>query len=993
MAVSRERTYSVFISYSRKTDATLAPALEQALERFAKPWNRMRALNVFRDDSELSVNPGLWASIAAALADSEFFVLLASPAAASSTWVGREVEHWLAHRDINRLLIVVTDGDVLWESSAGDFNWTRTSALPDALRGVFGEEPRYVDLRWARGRERLTLDDDRFRDAVADIAATLHGRPKADMVGEQVRQHRRTIRLARGAIVVLSFLTLAALAAASFAVWQSRVAANERDAARGRELAARSSAELDVDPVAAVRLAAAGVRSQQLPETEHALRAAFSDTRLGASSVLRGHEETLFGAEFDAAGTRIVTASDDGTARIWDATTGASVAILRGRPGETSTAVFDAEGKRVVTAGSPGVVVVWDAATGRTIATLHNRGNVVYRASFDPRGRRVITADDIGARVWNAATGALLMTLRHPAGCFDASFAADGSRIVTAGNDGIAQIWDAATGKRLVDLPQSGRYLRSAAFDPTGRRILTVADNGAARVWNPAGAKPPRDLGTVQDAAFDESGTRVVTAGADGAARVWNAAAGRSVATLAGGGSGLTRVAFDPTGRRVVAGREDGTALVWDVSTGETVAVLYGHENTVVSVDFDPAGRRIVTASSDGTARVWDTSERIAPVLRAGTVSGIAFDSDGRFVSGNVGRPVRIWDVESWRPVARPHDRTERFVRALDGTTQLRDATAQPPGVAPAGALAFNRDGSLVAVQGDNSTVLVRHSSDGKTVAVLRGHSRATSSPYAVGITHAAFDPTGDHIVTVGLDGTARIWVSTTGRQVAVLRGHGNIVRSAVFDPTGTRVVTTGQEGNGRIWDAATGATDATLPGASAPTVFDARGDLLVTLGQHGTALVWDAATGERLAVLRDDEPVATAAISPDGRFIVTLGRAGTARIHTCRACGTIEDLLDEAADYPGLRPLPASLDRLVAWRAKVLARVRNVVADVLGRAPRDVTEDASLPNDLGLEYLTEIELVIELEDTFGIKISDAAMKRIEAGTVAGVANYIAARA
>src|SRR5262245_8880248 len=210
-AAGERRTYDAFISYSRQADASLAPALEQGLERFAKPWNRLRAVNVFRDDSELSANPALWDSIAAALDDSEFFVLLASPPAARSTWVGREVEHWRAYRDVDRLLLVVTDGEVAWDEGANDFAWTVTTALPQALHGAFVQEPRYVDMRWALGRERLTLDDDQFRENVADLAATLHGRPKADMIGEQVRQHRRTIRLARGAIVVLSVTTVAAL--------------------------------------------------------------------------------------------------------------------------------------------------------------------------------------------------------------------------------------------------------------------------------------------------------------------------------------------------------------------------------------------------------------------------------------------------------------------------------------------------------------------------------------------------------------------------------------------------------------------------------------------------------------------------------------------------------------------------------------------------------------------------------------------------------------
>jgi WD domain, G-beta repeat len=257
--------------------------------------------------------------------------------------------------------------------------------LPEALRTAFPEEPRYVDLRWAQGRERLTLDDDRFRENVADLAATLHRRPKADMVGEQVRQHRHTIRLARGAIVVLSVTTVGALTAAALAVWQKRVATDQRDSARARELAARAAAALEIDPVVAVRIAAEGVRLKPLPEAEDELRAALADSRLGASAVLRGHRGPVFVATFDPTGTRVLTASDDGTARIWDAATGAILAVLHGRPGDTSIAVFDHQGTRVVTAGSPGIVSVWDAATGKRLVTLKRRRNAVFRTSFDPQ--------------------------------------------------------------------------------------------------------------------------------------------------------------------------------------------------------------------------------------------------------------------------------------------------------------------------------------------------------------------------------------------------------------------------------------------------------------------------------------------------------------------------------------------------------------------------------------------------------------------------------
>jgi hypothetical protein len=83
--------YDAFISYSHTLDGALARALQTGLERFAKPWYRPRALRVFRVTTNLAANPDLWSSIETALASSAWLALMASPNAAQSKWVNREV--------------------------------------------------------------------------------------------------------------------------------------------------------------------------------------------------------------------------------------------------------------------------------------------------------------------------------------------------------------------------------------------------------------------------------------------------------------------------------------------------------------------------------------------------------------------------------------------------------------------------------------------------------------------------------------------------------------------------------------------------------------------------------------------------------------------------------------------------------------------------------------------------------------------------------------
>ena len=113
------KSYDAFISYSH-ADAVFAPVLQRGLQHLAKPWNRRRAMEVFRDETSLAASPGLWPVIQAALDASRWFVLLASPEAARSEWVGKEITHWVTSKGTDHLLVVVTDGSWSWDKHGGD---------------------------------------------------------------------------------------------------------------------------------------------------------------------------------------------------------------------------------------------------------------------------------------------------------------------------------------------------------------------------------------------------------------------------------------------------------------------------------------------------------------------------------------------------------------------------------------------------------------------------------------------------------------------------------------------------------------------------------------------------------------------------------------------------------------------------------------------------------------------------------------------------------
>ena len=222
--------YDAFISYSHAKDKPIATALQSVIQKLGKPWYRRRSLRIFRDDTSLSATPALWPSIEQALGQSRFLLLLASPEAASSSWVDKEVAYRLKHKSAGTVLIALTDGDLTWDASPNDFAWNGATLLPPALKSAFESEPTWVELRAYRANPR----DARFAELAADFAAAIHGMPKEDLLSQELRQQRRALSLAWSAAATLLVL-------AGAAAWQWTVAAQQRDRAE-RTLTAATEA-------------------------------------------------------------------------------------------------------------------------------------------------------------------------------------------------------------------------------------------------------------------------------------------------------------------------------------------------------------------------------------------------------------------------------------------------------------------------------------------------------------------------------------------------------------------------------------------------------------------------------------------------------------------------------------------------------------------------------------------------------------------------------
>lgn len=214
------KNYDVFVSYSQDYDERLSVALEGGLKRLGKKWNERRALEVFRDQPSLGASSDLRAELIDTVATSRYLLLLLSPGSAVSPWVSDELDQFLNTHSAERILIVLSEGHLSWDEKRKD--WTQDSTIPNRLRGVFTEQPLWVDLRWARDQESdLDMRHSQFRGCVVKLAAPVHGLPPDELEGEDVRAHRKEVRIRRTSAALLGLL-LVGVATASTTAWSFR---------------------------------------------------------------------------------------------------------------------------------------------------------------------------------------------------------------------------------------------------------------------------------------------------------------------------------------------------------------------------------------------------------------------------------------------------------------------------------------------------------------------------------------------------------------------------------------------------------------------------------------------------------------------------------------------------------------------------------------------------------------------------------------------------
>ncbi len=618
------------------------------------------------------------------------------------------------------------------------------------------------------------------------------------------------------------------------------------------------------------------------------------DVASGRLIAVFAHQGAVNSAAFSPDGNRILTASADHSAKLWEAMSGKLITSF-GHEDEVNGAAFSPDGTRILTASSDKTARLWDAGSGKLIASFRHQATV-YRGAFSPDGARILTAcKDRTAKLWDPTSGKVIAVFDHQGEVYDAVFSPDGAQILTASWDRTAKLWNAASGKLIASFAHRD-VVEDAVFSPDGARILTASWDRTAKLWDAASAKLIASFAhqeSLKRARFSPDGARVLTASWDKTVKLWDATSGEPVASFAHQ-DGLYRVTFSPDGTRILTGSADKTAKLWDATSGKLIA-SFDHQDEVTDVEFSPRGTRILTASADKTAKLWNVAsgQLLASFAHQDGVNAAAFSPDGsRILTASKDKTAKLWDAV-----------TGRFIASFDHQDTVNDA-------------AFSPDGARVLTASADHSAKLWDAATGKLI---------NSFAHQDTVYETAFSPDGARILTASADHSAKLWDAASGK-LLVSFDHQDEVLQAAFSPDGARVLTASLDKTARLWDAASGKLLATFVHQAGiyRGAFSPDGTRVLTASADSSAKLWDAASGKLIASFEHQDNVRWAAFSPNGARIATASLDKTARLWDDLTPATLAQQMKPSGGEAERRGSASSLTASAALEVESLAVIAS---------------------------------------------------------------------
>ena len=536
--------------------------------------------------------------------------------------------------------------------------------------------------------------------------------------------------------------------------------------------------------------------------------------------------------QFSPQGKLVLSASDDGTARLWDAENNGELQIFE-HNASVRVARFNRTGTLLVTASEDGTARVWDVESGRPESEPLRHDGAAQAVVFSPDSAFVLTgAEDDTSRLWDIRSGTQVHRWGHREQVNGVTFSPDGKLAVTASDDKTVRIWEVDSGREISGSPLiHSNEIKKVEFSSDGRWLATMADDNV-RIWYFEDQRQfPAVMGArrVESGILSPDGSWVATGTTDGQVAVWDSTTGEAQWPIAGRRhvGPVVHIATNSTGTLVASCGEEGLVCVWDARTGALVGEPLVHKDRVNWAEFSPDSESIATASNTNRVYHWQiaTGEEISELVQSGDCYTVTFDSSGtRLLFAGDNNAAQIFSITRRRDVRRfRHDGD--VVRALfspdgkyvatasvDSTGRILDAQS----LVPVGqrldhnneltCVEFSPNGRLVATGGMDNRARIW--------SVPEGEPKGRPLVHDGAVLWVDFSANSRRILTCSEDGTARVWDTNEGAPASQKLQHGGSVTYGQFTPDGSRVLTVCNDGLARLWSVGPGDSDEFVPPA-----------------------------------------------------------------------------------------------------------------------------------------------------------------------------------
>jgi len=746
--------YKAFISYAQAgIDQQVAVWLQTAIEEYKVPPTLVqlkkrpaRVGKVFRDATDTRFESSLSELLEDKLDASEFLIVLCSPRS-DRPWVNAEVRYFLDQRGPANLIPVLIEGEPPGTFPEPLRELSRCRQQESGEPGLSGvkDAPLAPDLRERPG---IRISEIR-RDALLKIVAALIDCDFDDLRQrdkERAAQQRRN-RVVGGVILVLILACLLgwglyqyrgrllAIAAGQLQANQIQHKADQRQLALANWQAGLRARDFEDHAIAAAHkmLRAADI-FDELGDGANASQSLFAAAFMPTCRTFVHHSEVEEVA-VSPSPNRVLTLCSDGIARLWDRKQGELIFEFRHESTSSSpyddtfrrppqpvvSAAYSSDGSRLLTHSHYGSLRVWDLSADppRQFAA-HDVVLTLDYAKFNRQGTRVLMTSQHGRekpkpRVWNVGSTGSQEFTEFPEGASASGieFATDGTHALTW-TDESAVIWDVSTSKAtMIGQPLPHEQLAGVALDRGGERLLTWSRDGTAKLWSVRAAIriaefKHADHDTERDltrAAFSPDEKRILTRSRAGVL-IWDVnlpdklravLRHHSEESLTGNTSGiLTKGVFLADGRVLTWGGDD-TVRVWSLWDDEPafvselirpdprLAASLGNQNTDFQATPSPDGRFVATWSNGSAADIWslETGRRLGVCRHEGVINGVVFCGDGAdVITWSSDGTARIW----------------RFTNSSGTSPPWKAVTIQPANTADK-QLVSNPDGFRILVR------------------------------------------------------------------------------------------------------------------------------------------------------------------------------------------------------------------------------------------------------------------------------------------------------